>query len=150
MVGGAANHATELSLDYVVGTTPAFSVFWVTLAAAAALVLAGLAGWAVGRGADAGARAKLERELESTYRRLRDCEARLPRAATPVAEVPTVVAPATDELPTVVGPAAGEEQTVVAPTGGELPTAVTPAAGETRDDGPADDDASPAGRDATT
>ena len=104
---GALNHGTAVSFDYVAGSTPAVSLFWLALGAAAALVLAGIAGWAVARRERDATRRKLEKELEATYRRLRDCEARLAQPASP---------PAARASTTVVAPApAGEAVTVVAP-----------------------------------
>jgi hypothetical protein len=125
---GALNHGTAVSFDYVAGSTPAVSLFWLALGAAAALVLAGIAGWAVAVASAYATRRKLEKELEATYRRLRDCEARLAQPASPpAAEVATVVEPApAGEAVTAVAPApAGEAVTVAAsPSTDEAVTAV--------------------------
>ncbi len=113
---GALNHGTAVSFDYVAGSTPAVSLFWLALGAAAALVLAGIAGWAVAVASAYATRRKLEKELEATYRRLRDCEARLAQPASPpAAEVATVVAPApAGEAVTAVAPAPADEAVTVA------------------------------------
>lgn len=126
VLGGAVNHGTEVSLDYVAGSTAAVSLFWVALVVAAALVLAGAVGWVIGRGGDAGARGKLEKELERTYRRLRECEAKLPRAEeTPVADTATLVAPVAEPT-TAVAPTPVEETTAVDSTPAEDLTVVVP------------------------
>lgn len=113
LLGGAVNSDTEVSFDYVAGSTAAVSLFWVALVAAAGLLLAGIAGWMVARTGNAGALRKLEKELEGTYRRLRDCEARLSRAAeSSLPQTATPVAPAPAEEATVATTAPAEEATV--------------------------------------
>lgn len=142
LLGGALNHGTEVSLDYLVGSTHGVSLFWSALAVAVAVLVVGLVGWSVGRAGGGDARGKLERELESTYRRLRDCEAQLPRPALPPAgEAATAVAPTpADEAATAVAPAPADETvTAVAPAApGEAVTAVAPAPPEepSADDAP--------------
>lgn len=116
VLAGALNHETAVSLDYLVGSTSAISLVWLALAAAVALLLAGLAGWVAGRAVARDSCGKLQRELESTYRRLRDCEARLPRpemlaAGEGVTTAETSATAATLEAP----PTADEAATVEAP-----------------------------------
>ncbi|HOT23438.1 MAG TPA: hypothetical protein PLK79_03270 [Thermoleophilia bacterium] len=112
---GAVNRATLVSLDYVVGTTGPVSLFWVALVGAAAVLVAGLAGWAAGAARAGGARAKLERELEATYRRLRESQARA--AATPAGGTAVADADAaTAAAPNAVTPEAGS-----APGGRDAP-----------------------------
>ena len=108
VLAGALNHETEVTFDYLVGSTPAVSLFWLGLGAAAALVLAVIAGWAVAVASASAARRRLERELEATYRRLRDCEARLPQA------------PAREAAGEVTAVVSGEARTAAlpAPAGG--------------------------------
>jgi hypothetical protein len=144
VLGGAVNHGTEVSLDYVAGSTAAVSLFWVAIVVAAALVLAGAAGWVIGRGGDAGARGKLEHELERTYRRLRECEAKLPQAPRQVAETVTLVAPAAESA-TLVVPPADEPATVVTAAPSEAATVVEagPPPAPPAGDEPAAGDSSP-------
>ena len=116
LLGGALNHETQVSLDYLVGSTPGVSVFWFAIGVGAGLLLAGLAGWSVGRAGGGDTRAKLERELESTYRRLRDCEVKLPGPHAPLAAAPAAAAAPADEAVTVAAPMASSEAvTAVAP-----------------------------------
>ncbi len=133
VAGGSLNRGTEISFDYAVGTAPAVSLFWIMLGVAAALLLAGIVGWAIGRGGAAGARGKLEKELETTYRRLRDAEARLPRAAVLPASGPAdVEPPRATETRTAVLPEPLADDTVAAPgpPAGEDATAIAEAAVE--------------------
>jgi hypothetical protein len=128
---GALNHGTAVSFDYVAGSTPAVSLFWLALGAAAALVLAGIAGWAVAVASAYATRRKLEKELEATYRRLRDCEARLaPPASSPAGQLTTEVMPApAGEAATAVAPAPADEAVTAADrlSSDEAVTAVAPA-----------------------
>ncbi len=73
---GAVNHSVALEIDYVAGTWRAVSLAWIGLAVAGVVVAAGLAAALLARAAAARARRKLESELDETYRRLRDAEAR--------------------------------------------------------------------------
>ena len=142
---GALNHGTAVSFDYVAGSTPAVSLFWLALGAAAALVLAGIAGWAVAVASAYATRRKLEKELEATYRRLRDCEARLPQATSPAAQLTTEVMPApAGEAATAVAPAPADEAVTAAGrlSADEAVTAVAPVpadeAGTTLEPAPAE------------
>jgi len=107
LLGGALNHETDVPLDYLVGSTSGASLFWVAVVVAAALVVAGLAGWAVGGAGSGDACGKLEQELETTYRRLRDCEARMPQPPSAPADeaVTAATAAPADETVTAVAPA---------------------------------------------
>ena len=144
VVVGAVNHATMLRLDYLLGTSPRFSLFWLALGAAALVVLAGVVGGAMSATAAGSARRKLEVELEDTYKRLRAAQtqasaapyaagvrdegqtevvATAPRTtvtAVRATDLPddTVAAVAADtETGTVAAPAAGEADTIIAPPG---------------------------------
>jgi hypothetical protein len=131
VIAGALNHETAIAFDYVAGSTPSVSLFWLSLGVAAALLLAGIAGWAVAVASAASTRRKLEKELEATYRRLRECEARLPQALSPPTLAATLVAPvAADEAPTAIAPAVADEApTAVAPApGGDEPEGDSPPA----------------------
>jgi len=143
---GALNHGTAVSFDYVAGSTPEVSLFWLALGAAAALVLAGIAGWAVAVASAYATRRKLEKELEATYRRLRDCEARLAQpASSPAAQLTTEVMPApAGEAATAVAPAPADEAVTAAGrlSADEAVTAVAPVpadeAGTTLEPAPAE------------
>lgn len=72
---GAVNHNVAFDIDYVAGTVTAVSLFWVAVVFAGLLFVAGaVAAWLAQRDAFA-ARRKLEKELDDTYRRLREAEA---------------------------------------------------------------------------
>jgi hypothetical protein len=129
VLAGAVNHSTEVSIDYLVGSTASFSVFWLALVVALVLLAAAVAGWSVGRAGMSDARGKLEKELEATYRRLRECEARLPQ-----------VTPAAAETLAPVALAAGEPSSLIAPRGDEASTAVLPAPDESATTAPASDE----------
>lgn len=125
VLGGAVNHDSAVSFDYLVGSTAAVSVFWLALAVAAGLLVAGMAGWSLGRTGTSETRGKLERELEATYRRLRECEARLPRGVPPSPEA--TAASGREEGATAIQPAAADAATAVRPAVEEATTAVRPA-----------------------
>jgi hypothetical protein len=130
---GAFNAGVTVSIDLLAGGVQV-SLFWIALAVAAAIGLAALAGWTLGR-VQGGERArKLERELETTYRRLRESEARLHRleVAPPASGAPLEAA----EAVTTERPAAGvtAEQSPEEPTveqSPEEPTVEQPADGVT-------------------
>ena len=92
---GAVNHSVALEIDYVAGTWRAVSLAWIGLAVAGVVVAAGLAAALLARAAAARARRKLESELDETYRRLRDAEARaVPRQPVTVVAATEAAAPA--------------------------------------------------------
>jgi hypothetical protein len=121
---GAVNHAVTLDLDFLAVSWNGVSLFWVMVAVAALVVVVGLvAAWAA-RGSAAAAQRRLEKELGSTYGRLRAAQAA-------VAEGAAAVAPVVDEV-TVVAPP-GEEATEpavpeAAPLDAEPAAATEPAA----------------------
>ena len=87
VVVGAVNHSVIFNLKYVAGTAHGVSLLWLGVAVALVVLVFGtVAAWMAQRGA-ATARRKVERELEGTYVRLREAEARVPTAAP---EAPTV------------------------------------------------------------
>ncbi len=80
LVAGAFNNGVVFDIDYVAGTASSVSLFWVSGIIAAIIFVAGLAAsWFALSGA-AGARRKLEAELQSTYERLRQSEAQAAEA----------------------------------------------------------------------
>jgi outer membrane biosynthesis protein TonB len=83
---GALNHSLAFDIDYVLGSWTGVSVFWVTAAIGAVLLLAGLVAIWFARTSVVAAQRKLEAELQSTYERLRAAEARVPAEPTPPAE----------------------------------------------------------------
>lgn len=100
---GAMNYSLEFDIDYVVASWTRVSAFWIALGLGVVLLVTGLvAAWLARAGAMGGCR-KLEAELESTYRRLRDAEAKAQRAPSgseispSVAERDTQVSPAADD-----------------------------------------------------
>ena len=91
---GAFNAGAEVTVDLVAGSVEV-SLFWLAAGVAAGIALAAVAGWTLGRVAGAGRRRKLENELEATYRRLREAEARQPQ---PVPTERSLEAPAAVSL----------------------------------------------------
>ena len=120
---GALNNGTAFDVDYVAGTVTAVSLFWVSIVLAALVFVVGLAAAWFAQAAVAGTRRKLETELQSTYERLREAEARAARPAPVVVEAAPavvaepVVAAATRSRswqPRTVTVVAGEDATMVA------------------------------------
>jgi uncharacterized membrane protein YciS (DUF1049 family) len=117
---GALNNGTAFDIDYVAGTVSAVSLFWVSAVIAALVFVVGIAAAWFAQAAVAGTRRKLEGELQSTYERLREAEARAARPAPVVVEAAPAVAATAVAEPVVVAAAeevtvvAGEDQTVVA------------------------------------
>ena len=128
---GALNHSLAFDIDYVAGSWTGVSVFWVTVAIGAVLLVAGIVAVWLARASAVTAQRKLEVELQSTYERLRAAEALVPAvvvapalpAVQPEPEEPTVVNQATEE-PTAIT-AASDEPTVVAQAAEEPTTIVT-------------------------
>lgn len=74
---GAANHSLTFDIEYGFGALRSVSLFWITLVTAGVVLVTGLiAAWLARSSAVAGQR-KLERELQSTYERLRAVQAEL-------------------------------------------------------------------------
>ena len=88
LVAGAFNNGVVFDIDYVAGTASSVSLFWVSGIIAAIIFVAGLAASWFALSSAAGARRKLEVELQSTYERLRQTEAQADeaRAAAKAAE----------------------------------------------------------------
>jgi colicin import membrane protein len=131
---GAFNNGVVLDIDYVAGTATQVSLFWVSGVIAAIIFVAGLAAsWFALSGAAVGRR-KLEAELQSTYERLRQAEAREAEAQ---AAARAAEARAAEALP-----ASAAEATVVAESGcatvvvepEEATVVVEPAAAAVADD----------------
>lgn len=122
LVAAAFNTGVAVDLDYVVGTWEGVSLTWILLIAAGLLFVAGAVGALLARAGCGEARRKLEKELESTYRRLREAQAAAPSSgAAPAAldDEPTAVA-ALPEEPTAVSTAAdAAEAPTAAVTAGE-------------------------------
>ena len=108
---GAFNADVMVDIDLLAGTV-SVSLFWLSVAAAAGVVLAAVAGWTLGRVEGGDRHRKLEGELESTYRRLREAEAQAPRVAAPIPVV-AVEPPAQDQ--TLETPAPAPDETLETP-----------------------------------
>ena len=90
VTAGAVNHSVAFDVDWVAGTWRAVSLFWVAVVIALVVFLGGLAAALLARGGAARAQRKLESELDTTYRRVRDLEAAAPawrRPRRPAAQV---------------------------------------------------------------
>lgn len=77
VAAGALNRALLFDVDYGFGALLAVSLFWITVVTAAILFFTGLVAALLARGSAVSAQHKLERELQSTYERLREAEARV-------------------------------------------------------------------------
>ena len=134
VIVGAINHAVDVRVDYLVGTSSDVSLFWFALGIAILVVAAGVLGLMAGRASQAADRRKLEKELEDTYRRLREAQAAVPAPvvvtqAEPPAEQ-TVIAAERVADPTVSAAeavAAPADETVIAAEAVEPATTVAPA-----------------------
>jgi hypothetical protein len=136
---GAVNHGLLFDIDFVAGTWAAVSLFWVAVVIAGVVFVSGVVAAFFARSGAVAARRKLETELQGTYERLRDAEAKLPRPApvqTAVVDVApgeqtavtgAVPAPTTDETATVAEAIPEAETAVIT---GEAETAVVSAAPE--------------------
>jgi hypothetical protein len=80
LVAGAFNNGVVFDIDYVAGTASSVSLFWVSGIIAAIIFVAGLAASWFALSSAAGARRKLEAELQSTYERLRQTESQADEA----------------------------------------------------------------------
>lgn len=146
VVAGALNNAVVFDVDYVAGTVAAVSLFWVAAAVAAVVCVAGaIAVWLTQRAAAVTFR-KLERELQTTYVRLREAEALVARSAPAVVSVaadvpaeavvsattaePTEARGETDDGAAEATVVLGEAETVVVPSADQV-AADEGAAGET-------------------
>jgi hypothetical protein len=107
---GAVNHSLAFDIDYGVGAVYGVSAFWIMLAAAAVLFVTGLVAAALARAAAVAAQRKLEGELETTYKRLRQAEGELMLAASskPSPATPSREARAADETSPLPAAEAGE------------------------------------------
>jgi uncharacterized membrane protein YedE/YeeE len=109
VLAGAFSRSLELDVAYVAGTLRGVSAFWIALALAALLLLAGLlAAWFSRRSAMRSCR-KLEAELETTYQRLREAEAR----AFAAVGLPEIGLPAGEHATRVIAPSPREDDTVI-------------------------------------
>ena len=75
---GAFNNDLLFDIDFVVATWTAVSLFWVAVVIAGVVVVTGFAAAFLARSSAVTTRRKLEKELQGTYERLRDAEAKLP------------------------------------------------------------------------
>ena len=137
VIVGAVNHAVDVRVDYLVGTSSDVSLFWFALAVAILIVAAGFLGLMAGRASQAADRRKLEKELDDTYRRLREAQAAVPAPVTVTQAEPsaeqTVVAAESVAAPTVIAAEAVEapaDETVVGAEAFEPATTVEPASFE--------------------
>ena len=78
---GAVNNGLLFDIDFVAGTWTAVSLFWVAVVIAAVVFVSGVVAAFLAASGAVAARRKLEKELQSTYERLRAAEAKLPRPA---------------------------------------------------------------------
>ena len=117
---GAVNNAVILDLDFLAAGWTGISLFWIAVALAAVVIAAGVAGAWAARGAAVAAQRRLEKELASTYKRLREAQAAADRTAVAPAEVgagteATALAPAPPgEAAGVSDEAAGVSEEAVA------------------------------------
>ena len=121
---GAFNNDLLFDIDLVVATWTAVSLFWVAVAIAGVVVITGFAAAYFARSSAVATTRKLEKELQGTYERLRDAEAKLPvpaPAQTAVAEatpgehtaVTSVVAASPADDTSAIAEAMPETDTVV-------------------------------------
>jgi hypothetical protein len=135
---GAVNHGLLFDIDFVAATWTGVSLFWVAVVLAGVVLVIGVVTAFLGRSGAVTTRRKLEKELQSTYERLRAAEAKLPAPApaqaatvdvTPgeqTAVTGVVLAPTADDAGTVVQ-APPEAETAVTSAPPEAETAVTSA-----------------------
>lgn len=84
---GAMNYSLEFDIDYVVASWTRVSALWIAVGLAVILLVTGVvAAWLARAGVTRSCR-KLEVELEATYRRLRDAEAKAQRVPSGSGEV---------------------------------------------------------------
>ena len=136
VVLGALNHTVLFDIDFLAVTWTAVSLFWVAVAVAAVILVAGLGAAVLARSSAVSAQRKLEVELQSTYQRLRAAEAKIPEPAVPVRDAKSGAAAGAASADAAVTTAAEPEHTAV--TVVEKPkaqTAVTPQAAEAAETG---------------
>jgi hypothetical protein len=75
---GAVNNGLLFDIDFVAGTWTAVSLFWVAVVMAGVVFVTGVAAAFLAASGAVAARRRLEKELQSTYERLRAAEAKLP------------------------------------------------------------------------
>ncbi len=111
---GAFNNDLLFDIDLVVATWTAVSLFWVAVAIAGVVVITGFAAAFFARSSAVATTRKLEKELQGTYERLRDAEAKLPVPA----PAQTAVAEATPgehtAVTSVVAASAADETSTIA------------------------------------
>ncbi|MCX6371878.1 MAG: hypothetical protein NTX16_02145, partial [Actinobacteria bacterium] len=74
---GAVNNGLLFDIDFVAATWTAVSLFWVAVVVAGVVFVTGVAVAFLAASGAVTARRKLEKELQSTYERLRAAEAKL-------------------------------------------------------------------------
>ncbi len=107
---GAVNNGLLFDIDFVAATWTAVSLFWVAVVIAGVVFVTGVAAAFLAASGAVAARRKLEKELQSTYERLRAAEAKLPRPA-PAPAVVVDVAPGEHTAVTAVASAPTADQT---------------------------------------
>ena len=127
---GALNHSLAFDIDYVLGSWTGVSVFWVTAAIGAVLLVAGVVAIWLARTSVVASQRKLEAELQSTYERLRAAEARVPAEPTPAPEpeAPPEPTPPTEEPDESTAVAEAPEEATAITAESEEPTAISAAA----------------------
>jgi uncharacterized membrane protein YciS (DUF1049 family) len=135
VTAGAVNHSVAFDVDWVAGTWHAVSLFWIAVAVALIVFVAGLVAALLARAGAARAQRKLETELDATYRRVRELEASPAATGAVLAGAGAAAGPAAQ---TVVQPARGEPATVIVPgpAAASAQPSQTPAAGAALKDGP--------------
>lgn len=136
---GAVNNGLLFDIDFVAATWTAVSLFWVAVVVAGVVFVTGVAAAFLAASGAVAARRRLEKELQTTYERLRAAEAKLLRPA-PAPAVVVDVAPgeqtavttvqAVPEAETAVNGAAPEVETTATSEALEAETAVISAAPE--------------------
>jgi CHASE1-domain containing sensor protein len=154
---GAFNNDLLFDVDLVVGTWTAVSLFWVAVVTAGVVVVTGLAAAYLARSSAVTTRRKLEKELQGTYERLRDAEAKVPAPApaqaavevtpgeqTAVTGVVSAAAPEAESVVEAAAPADDETAVISAPPEAETVVAAEAPPADVADASPADvADASP-------
>jgi hypothetical protein len=127
---GAVNNGLLFDIDFVAGTWTAVSLFWVAVVMAGVLFVTGVVVAFLAASGAVASRRKLEKELQSTYERLRAAEAKLPSPVPAQAAVATVSSAEQTAITGAEPAAAGAATGTAVEAMPEAETAVTTAAPE--------------------
>jgi hypothetical protein len=127
---GAVNNGLLFDIDFVAGTWTAVSLFWVAVVMAGVLFVTGVVVAFLAASGAVAVRRKLEKELQSTYERLRAAEAKLPSPVPAQAAVATVSSAEQTAITGAEPAAAGAATGTAVEAMPEAETAVTTAAPE--------------------